>query len=337
MAFWSRRGKDSIPYWRDRHGAIVCKGNKCIMSQCGEDCPVWLNDQGVSYIENGQKESALRMFENAIALAPDFAKAWSNIGQVYWESRQYVLAKDAFSRAYSLSHEPKALFGLTVSNRDCGYYDEALRYCEEYRTKFPDGRMDDIYIELVECLKKDLVLSMLRASIDKLHGKHQISTTQDKIPSIPDVIAFASPTCAKIYAKYYENRGKGSYSSLSYSDNVYMICGCAGISAVYLWKKDLLSLEKEGLYQTLTHGSTLDSIKGRAIELMFPDSRFRYTGHSALEAIFDSRLHDMDDVCKKESENPKYDRFGQAFKEQLRCETMYFIGMIYAMEKLEMR
>lgn len=139
IAFWNRQqSNDATPYWRDANGAIVCKGDNYVIEECGDDCPIRLGTQGITFAKLIEYDKAIEAYEQALRIAPDFVNAWNNMAAFYGLTGKYERARAAYKKAYEPGHSANALYGLALANRDCGNKEEALRCCEDYRAKFPD-------------------------------------------------------------------------------------------------------------------------------------------------------------------------------------------------------
>ena len=125
--------------WRDEDGNIRCPGDSC-PQECEDACPVWFHSMGMSMVQRGLEDEAIRYFKEAIAIAPDFKEAWNNLATTYGKLNNHLEANKAFFTAYSLdnSYEP-ALWGLILSYMNLGQYKEAMKYCEEYALWFNES------------------------------------------------------------------------------------------------------------------------------------------------------------------------------------------------------
>ena len=65
---------------------------------------VWelLRQKGLDCEENGDFEGAIRAYQDALILDPDYAETHFRIGRCYWETQQYELASQAYRQACEL-------------------------------------------------------------------------------------------------------------------------------------------------------------------------------------------------------------------------------------------
>ena len=116
MFLWNK--KDKRPAWRDASGHIVCTGNAC-PKNCDRSCPIWLNTVGLEMFQRGDLQGAIIALKAAIEIAPDFQDAFNNLGAAYG--------------TYEVNPRyAKAIYGLIISTKNLGMYDEALHYCDIY-------------------------------------------------------------------------------------------------------------------------------------------------------------------------------------------------------------
>lgn len=110
-----------------------------------DDFDAWLM-LGNCRLEQKDATAAESCFRAAIAVAPDRAAAWSNLGFALRRQDRLAEAVDAFERAYRLDHgdegEVGAYFNLAVGYADVGRTDEALRLLE---TNLPQYPIPDAY------------------------------------------------------------------------------------------------------------------------------------------------------------------------------------------------
>ena len=134
--------------WRDSRGHITCPGDSC-PKDCDNTCPIYLNTQAVMLMQIGQGAKAIPIYENALDIAPDFYDAWNNLGGIYGQMGNYLKAYQCYKKARELnSVKPNPVFGLMLTSRDLGKYEECLSWCELYKTLSNDGREKAIQDEV---------------------------------------------------------------------------------------------------------------------------------------------------------------------------------------------
>jgi tetratricopeptide (TPR) repeat protein len=83
-------------------------------------------------LEKHEIDEAIKRLQHAVALAPQFADAWNNLGTIAYQSQQYERAEKCFR--FALGQDPRAyeplvnLGGVLINNRKL---DEALQYNQD--------------------------------------------------------------------------------------------------------------------------------------------------------------------------------------------------------------
>lgn len=88
---------------------------------------VTLNNQGLEFESQGRFEEAAHNYEKAISLDPNLAIAYSNRGNLLFQSKDYKKAADYFKKAIRLKPEVAA-FHINLANTfySQGHYDKAI-------------------------------------------------------------------------------------------------------------------------------------------------------------------------------------------------------------------
>lgn len=89
------------------------------------------NDLGLAYFAKGKLDLALVHFEKALAIKPDYAGAWNNMGTVYLKLEEWDKAIDSFNHAldhllYATPHF--ALTNLGEAYRGKGDYERSIEF-----------------------------------------------------------------------------------------------------------------------------------------------------------------------------------------------------------------
>ncbi|PKP03858.1 MAG: hypothetical protein CVU11_07030 [Bacteroidetes bacterium HGW-Bacteroidetes-6] len=96
----------------------------------------------------GQYEEAINHYQKCLKIDPNFATAWKNLGQVYWDIQEHEKELECYNKALVISPKlPQALFskGVTLSRIYNQYEEaltlmlEALKYEEEMLHSYPYG------------------------------------------------------------------------------------------------------------------------------------------------------------------------------------------------------
>lgn len=141
--------------WRDATGNIRCLGDRCVQKKCDDTCPIWLATKAAGLLQIGQREKALEVLEKAAQIAPDFYDAWNNMGAIYGGAGNYQKAYDCYLKAHNIKvKRDKPVYGLALTSRDLGKYEECILWCDEYARINPNGLCKEIRKTAQEALKK---------------------------------------------------------------------------------------------------------------------------------------------------------------------------------------
>lgn len=131
--------KNQTP-WRNYQGRIACPGDSCPM-KCDDSCPIMLNTKALMHMSVGADKKALKKYQKAVKIAPDFSDAWNNMGAVYGNMKIFEEAYECYRKAYEIdSSKWNAIFGLVMTSCDLELYEECISWCTEYRKLCQDGR-----------------------------------------------------------------------------------------------------------------------------------------------------------------------------------------------------
>jgi tetratricopeptide (TPR) repeat protein len=97
-------------------------------------------EEGVKCQANGRMEDAVRHFQEAMKLAPDFYPAHNNLGAVYLSQSNFPAAQAEFEAVLKLKQsDTQAYFNLGNVFLLTGRYDDCLRMVEEGLRKQPNS------------------------------------------------------------------------------------------------------------------------------------------------------------------------------------------------------
>ena len=172
-------------------GSITCRG---------KSCPIWLNTMGLKMLQIGQPEGAIRAFNDALALAPDFIDVQNNIGTAYGMNDQHEKAYAAFKKAFEMKPGYlKALNGLIVSEKHLGMYEEALQHCDQMERL--GGNADQLRQSIREAMNGDdpkQPINYLDVTIALLDSGRKAGYIQSKdFAHIPEIMVRAEEVCTK--------------------------------------------------------------------------------------------------------------------------------------------
>lgn len=84
-------------------------------------------NDGIEAYNHGDAQGALRRFDRAIQLAPNYAAAYYNMGSIYYQLKQYGDAADMFQKAVKLSPtDSQAKYNLALSLEKLSHNQEAI-------------------------------------------------------------------------------------------------------------------------------------------------------------------------------------------------------------------
>ncbi|MGM9841568.1 MAG: tetratricopeptide repeat protein [Candidatus Limisoma sp.] len=136
--------------WRDRNGEINCPGDAC-PKECDDSCPIWCQTMGIMMMKVGHNEEAVDDFKKALVIEPNFKEAWVNLAASYGGMNNHIEANKAYKKAYSIDKNYKnAIFGLIISCKHLGQFDEALKYCDEYERKVSRAEAASLRKQVIE-------------------------------------------------------------------------------------------------------------------------------------------------------------------------------------------
>jgi len=87
----------------------------------------------------GRADDAIRLYREALAVAPELSGAWNNLGVLYMQADERPAAAECFRRAADLSpSDPRPLANLGLLYDDARYGEDAVRYYAEALERDPN-------------------------------------------------------------------------------------------------------------------------------------------------------------------------------------------------------
>ena len=193
---------------------------------------------------------AIKEFKKALDIAPDYKEAWSNMANAYGRMDNHLEANKAYKAAYELDKKyTNAIFGLIMSHKNLGQFDEAFAYCDEYEAIMGKEEADALRERVKEAkdsaqaAKKDGALDMALKLIT--HAREiNILSENDHLPTIPELMVESKNVCVTILQELMKNEYLPAITWILWG-------GYAGIGAVHHWHVDWDGLKRKGIAETL--------------------------------------------------------------------------------------
>ena len=134
MGLFGKKKKysENIVPWRDKDGKLVCNEKLC-PKECDKSCPIHMHTLAITLAQMGSVNAAIETYKKVLDVAPDFYDAWNNLAGFYGQKGEYQKAYECYLKARELNKEkPNPLYGLVLTTRDLGKYEECLKWCDEY-------------------------------------------------------------------------------------------------------------------------------------------------------------------------------------------------------------
>jgi len=329
MGFFDKFKKTSSVVWRDANGMIICPGDDC-PQKCDDSCPIWCQTMAIRMMKMGHEDKAINEFKKALVIAPDFKDAWVNLAAIYGGMNNHFEANRAYKTAYSIDQNYKnAIFGLIISSKNLGQFDEALKYCDEYAQKVSKAEADKLKAQVIEAKnsgkisRQESAMDMAIKIID--HAREDgLLPHNDHFQNIPEIMTEAKRTCHLIFQDMIKEED-GRNPTLWLAWGAY-----AGMGAVWHWQIDWNNLKYKGVAETLLEprGSfAMDEYVLDAIGIPFDSPEGKKLGQDIYNLAMWTFIEFMKDSSKD-----------LAIKVALEAmQSMYLFGMVYEMERLGMR
>ncbi len=326
------KGKSPKEVWRDANGKISCPGDSC-PKECDDTCPIWCATKAATCLQKLNSPSlAIQEYKKAIAIAPDFKDAWSNMATCYGSMDKHQEAYNCYKTAYELdNHYKNAIYGLIISCKNLGKYEEALKYCDIYAQNVSQEEARKLRSQVLlaqennPSVKMPDDMTMATAIIDQAKRIGLLNKTAN-FKLIPELAIERKRVCATVL-----NALLHPTIIIGRSTPLLWLCWgvYAGIGAVIHWDEDWETLKEEGIAETLLGAWDPDSMDNYVLSLMFE-------GDEKKEE-FDDKITELSRWAKdnylKESDDES-----QVQKDALEImSAMYIFGMFYQMERMGMR
>lgn len=326
--FWNKKKDSSRVVWRNKNNSIYCPGDLCT-SECDAKCPIWLNTKGLQLIGVGQLDEAIKMFNDALVLAPDFVDAYNNIGSAYGMKGCHKEAYRAFEKALVINPKYlKAFSGLIVSEKNLGMYEEALQHCDDFERL--GGDAENLRLNIYEAISvdhKDTVINYLDlVSMLLKNGREAGYIVSKDFAHIPEIMVSAEDVCKKICVAIGDHYKESNSELLNVSSVIFAWAAYAGIGAVYHWHNDWNELSSSGVYETLIRERgifAMDEYVMDTVGIKFgSDEERALTGFIRIQADYCITTMIKDNVSANSL---------------IACaKAMYLFGMVFEMNRLGM-
>jgi len=102
-----------------------------------QDADIYYN-MGVSFYEDGMQDSALKVYQKAIALSPNYSMASNNLGVIYFNKHMFDSAISYFIKNYNRdTNDVQALSNIGAAYQNLGNSEKAVHYYFKVLNKQP--------------------------------------------------------------------------------------------------------------------------------------------------------------------------------------------------------
>lgn len=329
MGLFDMFKKNTSVVWRDNNGKISCPGDNC-PQKCDDSCPIWCQTMAITMMKMGENQKAIEEFKKALTIAPDFKDAWVNMAAIYGSMNNHMEANKAYKAAYAIDKKYKnALFGLIISCKNLGQFDEALKYCEEFEAVVGKAEADKLRLQVKEAQDSGKISRQesaieMAAKIVAHARKTGILGHNNNFPHIPEIMAEGKYACQEIFNDLIKDPD-------GRRPDIWLAWGAyAGMGAVYHWNIDWDGLKRKGVAATLLEprGSfAMDEYVVDTIGIGFETDE----GKSFTQSIYNLTMWAIEEFFI----DPEELNAMQNAMETM--QAMYLFGMVYQMERLGMR
>lgn len=270
--FRKRKNDPNQVVWRNASGEIECPGDSC-PKDCDNSCPIHLNTQAAMLLSIGMTDKAIPIFEQMIAIAPDFYDAWNNLGAVYGGKGNYQKAYECYKKAHELSpKKPAPVFGLGLTTKDLKKYEECLMWCDEYDKLSHDHQLDDTRRIATKALKGTasnrfetevpLVMKLIKAGYQAGY-----LPSENGFPNIPEIMMQSRAVTGDVFTTIFSEE----YAHLDMGlriQSAHRFCFCCGMGAVALWNDDWNTLKQTGILASLSEPRGFDNLDEYVMDLV---------------------------------------------------------------------
>lgn len=187
-------------------------------------------NEGIEAYNHGDIAGALRKFDRAVQVDPNYAAAYYNMGSIYYQSKQYADAADMFQKAVTLSPtDTQAKYNLALSLEKLSHNQEAINVLKQIPINDPKyaqakAKIDD--------------LQPVKANPAKIEPEKK-GTTASKPASSPLVKPASAKLTGQSFSKGYDGPtgitiGPGGYMYVAnYSKNLIYRVGAGGEKSTF--------------------------------------------------------------------------------------------------------
>jgi len=322
--------KEPSVVWRDTDGNIVCPGDSCPQEKCDETCPIWCQTLAKRYLRIGAHQLAIDSYKRAIGMAPDFKAAWVNLANVYGKTNNHIEANKAYKVAYAIDpYYKNALYGLIISSKNLGQFDEAIKYCNEYAEKINENEASDLLKKVHEAQNSGTIFRRkypidIAAKIVEYASKKKICKPHPYAPTISELLVLAKDTCIKISEALANESDKGCEPDIWLGWGAY-----AGMGAVCHWDMNWDNLKSKGIAETLIEPRGVCAMDEYVVDLI----GIKYDSIEGTKLNTEIRVLSLWAIATFMKDVPKEYIF-DVLRDVM--EAMYIFGMVYEMERIGM-
>lgn len=190
-------------------------------------------NDGIEAYNHGDVPGALRRFDRAVQIDPNYAAAYYNMGSIYYQLKQYGDAADMFQKAVNLSPtDSQAKYNLALSLEKLSHNQEAVRVLQQIPVNDPKYPQAKAKID-------DLSPPLKTASQNKPAASTAKPAQKPSTPLVQPAKPAANKLSAQAFSKGYDGPtgiaiGPGGYMYVAnYSKNQIYRVGAGGEKSVF--------------------------------------------------------------------------------------------------------
>ncbi len=187
-------------------------------------------NDGIEAYNHGDIAGALRKFDRAVQVDPNYAAAYYNMGSIYYQSKQYADAADMFQKAVTLSPtDTQAKYNLALSLEKLSHNQEAINVLKQIPVN--DSKYPQAKAKIAE-------LSPVKANPAKIEPEKKTPSASNGKQPAP-LVKSTAKLASQSFSKGYDGPtgitiGPGGYMYVAnYSKNLIYRVGAGGEKSIF--------------------------------------------------------------------------------------------------------